>query len=386
MIYLVIQGIYPNTAANNRYLGFLKAFQQLDIDHVNVVVCPDKQFTKIEESIYGKTVYLYRFNRKKNAVINTIAYALLTRLVNPQFLVNNFFKSITSDNTVIVFNTRMLSFVAHANVHGFHLYNEITEHPYAYKMFKNEILYKEYFRNCLNLDGLFTISTKLKDYFIKLGFDSSKIQIINMTVDSSRFDGLVRQKVEPYIAYCGSVSNGKDGVDDLIKSFAIVSKRIKNIKLYIIGKYLDEDVQSSNFKLIESLGLSSRVFFTGMIAAKDMPQLLVNAKILALARPSNLQADYGFPTKLGEYLLSETPVVITRTGDIPLFLTDEFNALLCNPGDCEAIAQKMLWVLENEKEAKLIGKRGKEVALRHFDYISETKKIILHLKERKDVK
>ena len=93
-----------------------------------------------------------------------------------------------------------------------------------------------------------------------------------------------------------------------------------------------------------------------------MPQILKNAAVLALDRPESLQAQCGFPTKLGEYLLTENPVVVTKVGDIPLFLKD---------GETALIAEE-----RNPEEASKIGKAGALVAMREFNYLNETKKII----------
>ena len=107
-----------------------------------------------------------------------------------------------------------------------------------------------------------------------------------------------------------------------------------------------------------------------------MPQVLKNAKILALARPQSLQNTYGFPTKLGEYLLTGNPVVITRVGDIPLFLKDKESALMSDCHDIQAFADNLLWALDNYEEAQIIGERGKRVAEEHFNYLNETRKMV----------
>ena len=119
-----------------------------------------------------------------------------------------------------------------------------------------------------------------------------------------------------------------DGVDELIKSFAIVNKTHPEVKLYIIGKTPDKNDASGNLKLIENLGVKDSIVFTGIVSAADIPQILKNAAVLALDRPDSLQAQCGFPTKLGEYLLTENPVIVTKVGDIPLFLKDGETALL----------------------------------------------------------
>ena len=163
-------------------------------------------------------------------------------------------------------------------------------------------------------------------------------------------------------------------MDLLLKAFALIAKKCPEYKLYIIGKAPSND--SENYKLAEDLGIIDQVVFTGVVQASDIPQLLTNAEILALARPNSVQNTYGFPTKLGEYLLTGNPVVITRVGDIPLFLKDRESALMSECGDYISFADNLLWAIRNPKEAKLIGMRGKAVAQENFNYLIESKKII----------
>ena len=184
-----------------------------------------------------------------------------------------------------------------------------------------------------------------------------------------------KNPLERYIAYCGTASNNKDGVDELIKAYAIVHKQIQDVNLYIIGKPLSEKDESGNMRLVKELGLTDEVVFTGVLAASEIPQVLKNAEVLALARPDSLQAQCGFPTKLGEYLLTENPVVVTKVGDIPHFLEDRKTALLAEQRDAQEFAGKLIWALEHPQEAKAIGKAGAEVAMREFNCVNEAKKI-----------
>ena len=103
--------------------------------------------------------------------------------------------------------------------------------------------------------------------------------------------------------------------------------------------------------------------------------MLVNAEALVLARPDNIQAQYGFPTKLGEYLLTGNPVVVTSVGEIPLFLKDDVNAYLAKPGDVKEIAYKIYESLTSGK-ARLIGEAGKQTALESFNSDVEADKIL----------
>lgn len=118
---------------------------------------------------------------------------------------------------------------------------------------------------------MFVITTALKKVYEQLGV--MNVHIVNMTVDANRFSGLKKRTDEKYIAYCGTVSNNKDGVDDLIKAFAIVSMKYPDVSLKIMGKAPIKDVESGNLKLVEQLGVKDKVEFTGVIPSSDMPQM-----------------------------------------------------------------------------------------------------------------
>ena len=178
------------------------------------------------------------------------------------------------------------------------------------------------------------------------------------------------------VAYCGTADNNKDGVDILIKAFAKVLKVHPEVKLYVIGKTPSKNEAFENHRLVESLGIEEKVVMTGVVPAEKMPSLLKNATILALARPKNKQADYGFPTKLGEYLLTANPIVVTSVGDIPRFLHDGENAYMSSPGDVNSFAEKLLYALDHPEESRMIGTRGRDTALMSFDSYKETKKLI----------
>lgn len=223
---------------------------------------------------------------------------------------------------------------------------------------------------------VFVISEGIKEYFIDNGISEEKICVLNMTVDLKRFENVEKQKTGRYIAYCGTVSNYKDGVDVLLEAFAIVAKKHKDVKLYILGNTPYKEDKEKNERIIKENNIEERVFMPGMISGVLMPQYLKNAEILALARPDNIQAKYGFPTKLGEYLLTANPVVLTRVGEMDRFLVDGESCLFAEPDNVQDFADKLLWLLEHPKEGRVLGERGYVVAKQSFNYLIESKKIV----------
>jgi glycosyltransferase involved in cell wall biosynthesis len=359
----------PNTAPANRWLSFARALSELGVACEFVFLLPDECNSHVPDALPGIR-FSYPWEGKERSLLFKIKPAR-------QLLLHHYscrlVRHLESGSKVVILEMSNVMFhlLKRKDIAVFH---ERTEHPYAYPYKSFSI--DHYVRVTPQLAGLFVISEPLRQYFIAAGVSPEKICLINMTVDTSRFDGLARNAGDPYIAYCGTASNTKDGVDELIKAFALVHRAHPEVKLHIIGRTPAPEEYSGNLELIRELGLSSSVVLTGIVPADKMPSVLKDATVLALDRPDNLQAQYGFPTKLGEYLLTENPVVVTHVGDIPRFLEDGRSALIAPPSCPEAFAAKLIWALENPEAAGRIGKEGAQVARRYFNYLTETRKML----------
>ena len=365
MIYVVCNAYYPDTAYTNRVLSFIRGFSELGVDVEIVFLAPDLKRSKVNES-YSHVTFNYMWEKMpfSNRFVNKFIEDYNGR---------KFVRNLQYGDVVFLTCFGRICFRLFGKK-GVRVFHEKTEHPDIYKIRGFNV---ERYKSMVHLvDGMFVISTALRDYFIFLGVAKEKIHIVNMIADKNRFVDLKKNTVEKYIAYCGTISNNKDGVDDLIRSFDIVHKKYPNVKLYVIGPNYSQHDRSGNLRLIHNLGLVDSVVFTGIVSADSIPQILKNAEVLALDRPNSLQARCGFPTKLGEYLLTENPVVVTKVGDIPLFLKDGQTALLSDEGNPYEFASKLLWALDHPIEASKIGRAGAQVAMKQFNNIIETKKIV----------
>lgn len=371
--YILLRGFFPGYAANNHYLGWLKSFDELGIKAIVVNLRPNDEFERMPE-IYRnlKIVNLWDspFCRVRNRRLRFLIY---------QLNIWRFVHKVKRGSVVWVYDLPR-AVIRLAGKKDIRVYNEVTEHPEnGLKSVSDKKRVNRRVNAIKQIDGLFVISTQLKKAYIERGVDESKIHIINMTVDESRFSGLKKQGEEKAIVFCGNGANNKDGVDQLIKAFAIVHRKYPEYLLKIIGSVPKRGDASGNIELVEQLNLQESVVFTGRKTPEEVPQLLKNASILALDRPDSLQAQNGFPTKLGEYLLTENPVCVTNVGDIPLFLKDGFNALVAEHDNVEDFALKLIWIIEHPEESSIIGKRGYEAALTFFNPMTETKKMLEYM-------
>ena len=282
-----------------------------------------------------------------------------------------------------------ISFILISRLFRKKIYKEESENPNIYfrenkfihqriiKWFVINKLYKFY-------DGVLVMTHPLKDFFLVKGIPVTKILVVPQTVDLVRFDRSDERFQRPidseYIAYVGSLNQNKDGVLILIESFDVVSKNFPDLKLFIAGDGTLED-KSAVLILIESLKLEEKVQLIGRISSEEIPRFLKCAKVLVSCRPGSLQSDYGFPTKVVEYLACGKPTVTTATGELAFYLKDRVNAFVANTGDHNTFASKILSVLQDYDFAIKVAQNGKTLARDKFSPITQTKKIIDFCKE-----
>lgn len=266
---------------------------------------------------------------------------------------------------------------------GLFLVQEKSEYPFVLQ--KKSIFGKLYARLYTSyaykmFDAIIVMTKPLEIYFSERKRKRTKIIHIPMTVESSRFNRAKSGNIDQYIAYCGYLGGNKDGVPILIDAFKLISDKHKFVKLLIIGDSPGTGDLEQLKEKVKILNLEDRVVFTGRVSRDEMPRYLCDAAVLTLARPSSLQSEGGFPTKLGEYLSTANPVVVTKVGEIPGYLKDGYNAFLSEPDSPEAFAEKLDYVLSNPEIAIEVGKRGRETALKYFDYQVQSDRLANFLK------
>ncbi len=229
-------------------------------------------------------------------------------------------------------------------------------------------------------DCIFCISDYLLEFYKKRGASENRLFKVPSTVDPDRFSGAFqRQLAQKYICYSGSLTLLKDGVDILIRSFSRIVPDFPDIQLVLVGKTDTAQDEIYLRQLISDLKVESKVLLTGKVQRDIVPSYICNAEVLVLARPQSIVADAGFPSKVSEYLSTGIPVVVTKVGEIPQYLTDNENAFLAEPDSVEIFANKLTEVLCNYSHAKEVGAKGRLIALNEFNYLYQAKRILQFL-------
>jgi glycosyltransferase involved in cell wall biosynthesis len=310
---------------------------------------------------YLNTLVLFRRIRKEQRVENVIAYTIRK-------------------------NTQLFAFLL-ARLSGASLILERSEHPF--KAYKNQVTEK--ISGTIRVkfeiwfsDYIFCISDYLMEFYKGKGAEVDKLFKVPSTVDVSRFNqGVIRVLPDRYICYSGSLTRMKDGVDILISAFAMIVNEFPDIMLVLVGKADTAEDETYFRNLADELGITGKVLFTGKLPRNDIPPYICNAEALVLARPNSIVADAGFPSKVSEYLSTGRPVVVTKVGEIPSYLTDMQSAFLAEPGDAEAFAGKLREVLSDNSRAEEVGIKGQEIAYSVFDYKLQATRIMKFLEQER---
>jgi glycosyltransferase involved in cell wall biosynthesis len=263
---------------------------------------------------------------------------------------------------------------------------EKSEFPFIFEK-KNQltsIYQKLYIRYIYKMfDGIIVISKSLEAYFMTKKKHGAKLLLVPIIVDPQVFiDTQNSPKLTDEVVYAGILNQSKDGILDIIDAFCRLNQIYKDKKLVLMGDIEASECKEGIYDLISKNNVRDNVIITGYVARSVVVDRLKKAEVLILAKPASLQSEHSFPTKVGEYLATGKPVVLTNVGCINQYLTDEINAFIAEPNNIESLSGKLLEVYINYKRSLEIGQRGQQVAINQFDYRNQSKVIIDFFRER----
>jgi N-acetyl-alpha-D-glucosaminyl L-malate synthase BshA len=232
-------------------------------------------------------------------------------------------------------------------------------------------------RHVLNNSDLVLVASKaVFDEAVKLVNNIQKLHIIPHGVDIQRFNPNING------SYVKQLYGGEDkqivltiarnfkikGIEYLLLAIKQILSFRKDI-LFIIGGY---DKLSKYYEFLSAkLDISKYVVFTGKIPRDVVPQYYAASDVVVV--PS-LQEAWGLVAT--EAMACGKPVVASRVGGLPDQIIDGYNGFLVPPRDPKALADRILYLLENPSEAKRMGLNGRKLAVERFDIEKRVDKIV----------
>ncbi len=226
-----------------------------------------------------------------------------------------------------------------------------------------------YFENYLpKKANLVTTNTYfMQDHLILQGVEEKKIVYLPNGVDTERFRepspdkvAQLRQELsldgKRVIGYYGSLNLANHPVDLLIRSFKLVTEKIDEVILLIVGGGKDLDHLK---KLSEELGLKDKVIFTGRVKPDEMNVYYRLAEV-SVDPVNDTLADRGrCPLKIFESWQMGVPVVTSDVGDRKILAGSPSAALLAKSGDEITMTEQIINALSDDFLLLNLSKRAK---------------------------
>lgn len=165
-------------------------------------------------------------------------------------------------------------------------------------------------------------------------------------------------KKENFILFLGRICKEK-GIEDLIKAYSNLIKRIKLPNLVLIGPCKD-DYMKKVFNLIEENHLTENIFIKEAIYELDKKIALIDSSEF-LIYPSYADA---FPLTVIESFSRKIPCLATKISETKNFI--EFDEFLFEPGNINELELKLCFLITNKnninRHLELMHKKAIEYA------------------------
>lgn len=178
------------------------------------------------------------------------------------------------------------------------------------------------------------------------------LEVPGLTPESLLFD-------EPRLLCLGRLSHEK-GFDLAMTAFGKVVSRFPKTRLIIAG---DGEERVNLEREIKKIGLTDFVELVGWVAPEEVPRLINSCTMVVV--PSRKET---FGLAALESALMGRPVVATGVGGLPEVVVHEQTGLLVENENSDALAEGVLFLLNNPEAARQMGQRARCRAIEKFSW------------------
>jgi glycosyltransferase involved in cell wall biosynthesis len=217
-------------------------------------------------------------------------------------------------------------------------------------------------------DRVLAVSEEVKKYCIDVDRVSpSKISVIYNGVDVQKIAATSALPVNlssdltgpQHIITCVANLRHIKGIDLLIRATKKVCSEIPGVVLVIAGIVGDRGYSQEVRALVRSLGMENNVKLLGFIE-DPVPLLKISTAFCLLSRSE------GFCNALLEAMACGVPSVVSRVGGNPEAIVDGENGFLVPVEDPDAAAERLLFLLRNPEQARLMGLAARNTVISRF--------------------
>lgn len=213
--------------------------------------------------------------------------------------------------------------------------------------------------------GLVFISRHIQEYYATRTKKSIVVPILSDC--SGTFHLSTRLDTLDFV-FVGTISFPKENLEELLEGFLLFAKEQPNARLELYGILAGSNRRRLE-EFIAKANATENIIYKGSLQHAEVPDVLSSAGALILPRANNKQNFYGFSTKLSEYAVSGTPIILTNTGVAADYFEDGVSCLMCDGYDRESFRAKFEELANMSlAEKQKLAENAYLVAKKHFDY------------------
>lgn len=211
-------------------------------------------------------------------------------------------------------------------------------------------------RNVLNrVDRVVVLSSQWKKVIESIAPAARVVRIANPVLVPENVGGASAR--DPNTLLFLSRLNERKGIFDLLRALSMVLGRFPDVRLRCAGDGDRAAVQAA----ARELGIEQHVELIGWVDGAAKERELSRATIYVL--PSYIE---GLPMGVLEAMAAAVPVVASRVGGIPDAIEDGVDGFLVEPGDVDALSDRLIQLLESVELRSEFGSAARNKARELF--------------------
>ncbi len=217
-----------------------------------------------------------------------------------------------------------------------------------------------------------------KQRVLQLGCPADKIKVHSSGLDCQRFpfqtrdfpaDNLIR------IATTGRLVE-KKGIEYSIRAVAQIQKQHPNLEYTIVG---EGELRPYFEQLIQEFNTEDKIKLVGQKSHAEIVEILSQSHLFIAPSVTAKDGDQDAPVNvLKEAMATGLPVISTYHGGIPELVQDNVSGFLVPERDANAIAQKLIYLIEHPERWPAMGEAGHKFVEAHYD-LNRLNDALVHL-------
>ena len=364
--------IFYGMAGSKRIQNHLKYFFKTN----NILISNLFEIDEYPCKEFPQNILLKVIINKNNGVFKIL------RSIFKQFVCIYGWKTKDNKNIFYVYgypDIKNIFIILFAKILGYQIIFDIVEDRYYTKLYKNtmskfriktSIFFIKYIYLLSNFCIVITdhLNNKIKE------ITRNKIYIykIPVSVDLDYFDEVKNKSIQPVIdnritkIFYGGSFGEKDGLFYLIEAVQKLSIKGYKLSLTMSGKGAKRN-EEKVLSYIRKSDLDGIINYVSYLEDMEYVQYLWNSDVFCVTRTKSDFANAGFPFKVGEYLATGRPLIVSNVSEVSNYLVDKESAILIKPNSAVEIITALEFVINNKGKALKIGEKGRKVAEKYFN-------------------